>query len=165
MYDANHRRIERDVNDLTPPWWSVWLCHLLKAIIKSGGDVSAANNMHEWILNHPMFEDVVYRDVWVPVVPVPRDTSNDSEETRQLEKKLSDDCYVSVGSIIFFQCSYIYMDQAFLRSGRPLLLGYGFAPETISMIEEKALEELRERKLIQFTRLQCVYARKRQIRP
>jgi len=147
VYDVNHRRIERDINDLTPPWWSVWLCHLLKAIIKSGGDVSAANNLHEWILNHPMFEDVVYRDVWVPVVPAPRTTLNDSEEVRQMEKKLSDDCH------------------AILRSGRPLLLGYGFAPETISMIEEKALEELRERKLIQFTRLQCVYARKRQIRP
>lgn len=54
------------------------------------------------------------------------------------------------------------MYQAFVRSGRPLLLGYGFAPETISMIEENALEELRARQLIQFTRLQCVYARKRQ---
>lgn len=102
MYDANHRRIERDINDLSPPWWSVWLCHLGKAIVESGGDVYAANHLHEWILNHPMFEDVVYRDVWVPVVPAPRDTSNDSEETRQMEKKLSDDCHVSVASIDFF---------------------------------------------------------------
>jgi len=147
VYDANHRRIERDVSDLTPPWWSVWFTHLLKAIVKSGGDASAANHLHEWILNHPMFEDVVYRDLWVPVVPAPRDSSNDSEETRQMEKKLSDDCY------------------AFLRSGRPLLLGYGFAPETISMLEENALEELRTRTHNQFTRLQCVYARKRRIHP
>ena len=99
MYDSNHHRIERDINDLTPPWWSVWLCHLWKAIVQSGGDVNAANHLHEWILNHPMFEDVVYRDVWVPVVPVPRDPSDDSEEARQMEKKLSDDCYVSVASI------------------------------------------------------------------
>jgi len=147
VYDANHRRIEKDVNDLTPPWWSVWLSHLLKAIVESGGDVNAANNLHEWILNHPMFEDVVYRDIWVPFIPMPRDTSNDTEEARQMDKKLSDD------------------GHAFLRSGRPLLLGYGFPPETISMIEEKALEELRERKIFQFTRLQCVYARKRRIRP
>lgn len=101
MYDANHRQVERDLSDLTPPWWSVWFSHLLKAIVKSGGDVSAANHLHEWILDHPMFEDVVYRDVWVPVVPIPRDTSNDSEEARQMDKKLSDDCYVSVASFGF----------------------------------------------------------------
>lgn len=99
MYDANHRQIQRDDGDLTPPWWSVWFSHLLKAIVKSGGDVSAANHLHEWILDHPMFEDVVYKDVWVPVVPVPRDPSNDSEEARQMDQKLSDDCYVRVTSI------------------------------------------------------------------
>jgi len=146
-YDANHRRIERDVNELSPPWWGVWLTHLRDAIKKSGGDVDAASHLHEWILNNPMFEDVVYREFWVPVVPERRDTSNDSEEVRQMYKKLSDDCY------------------AFLRSGRPLLLGHGFAPETISLIEEKALEELRERQPLQYTRLQCVYARKRPTPP
>lgn len=161
MYDANHRRIELDVNYRGPPWWGVWLAHLLLAIIKSGGDVEAANHLHEWILDNPMFEDVVHRDFWIPVVPAPRDTSNDSEEARQLDKKLSDDCYVRVASIVFLS-ALTFMYQAFLRSGRPLILGYGFAPETVSMIEEKALEELRERKFIQFTRLQCVYARKRQ---
>jgi len=64
-----------------------------------------------------------------------------------LEKKLTDDGY------------------AFLRSGRPLLLGYGFDPEIISMIEENVMKEREERKIIQYTRLQCVYARKRQIPP
>ena len=101
VYDANHRRIERDISELSPPWWGVWLSHLLKAIVKSGGDVTAANHLHDWILDHPMFQDVVYREIWVPVVPAPRDTSNDSEEARQMEKKLSDDCYVSVASIDF----------------------------------------------------------------
>ena len=101
VYDVNHRRVERDVSDLTPPWWGVWLAHLLKAIVKSGGDVDAATHLHEWISDHPMFEDVVYRDVWLPVVPAPLDSSNDTEETRRLEKKLSDDCYVSVANIVF----------------------------------------------------------------
>ena len=101
VYDANHHRVERDVTDLRPPWWGVWFAHLLKAIEKSGGDVNAASHLHEWILNHPMFEDVVYKDLWVPVVPVPRDTLNDSEEARQMDKKLSDDCFVSVASIVF----------------------------------------------------------------
>ena len=101
MYDSNYRRIERDVDDLSEPWWAVWCCHLLKAIIKSGGDVNAASHLHEWILENPMFEDVVYREFWVPVVPLPRDTSDDTEEARQMDQKLSDDCYVGVASIVF----------------------------------------------------------------
>ena len=100
VYDANHRRIERDVNDLTPPWWSVWFTHLWTAIVKSGGDVDAANHLHEWILDHPMFEDVAYKEIWVPAVPH-TDTSNDSEEAKQLEKKLTDDGYVRVANVDF----------------------------------------------------------------
>ena len=118
MYDANHRRIEKDVDDLTPPWWGVWLSHLLKAIVKSGGDVNAASHLHEWILDHPMFEDVVYKEFWVPVVPAPRDTSNDSEEARQMDKKLSDDCYVSVASIVFLTLSHSCTRPSFVLAAR-----------------------------------------------
>jgi len=147
MCDANHRVLEPDVDDIRPPWWALWLSHILKAIRNSGGDPDAATHLHEWILNNPMFEDVVYREFWVPAVPAARDTSNDSEKVRQMDKRLNDDCL------------------AFLRSGRPLLLGYGFDPEKITMLEENALEELRTRRFPQYTRLQCVYARKRQAQP
>lgn len=99
MYDVNRHRIELDVNDeLGPPWWGRWMTHLLKAVIKSGGDVNAATHLHEWILNNPIFEDVVYREFWLPVVPARRDASNDSEELRRRDKGLSDDCSVSVAS-------------------------------------------------------------------
>jgi len=145
VYDADHRRLEPDIDDMRPPWWSLWMSHILKAIKKSGGDPDAANHLHEWILNNPMLEDVVYKEFWMPVVP--RHTPNDSEEVKHLYKRLNDDCL------------------AFLRSGRPLLLGYGFDPEKISLMEEHALEELRERQVFQYTRLQCVYARKRQTQP
>jgi hypothetical protein len=97
MYDENHRRIERDVNDFRPPWWGVWMTHLLIAIKESGGDVDAATHLHEWILDHPMFEDVVYREFWVPTVPAP---SDDSEEARQRYEKLCEDCFVSVARIV-----------------------------------------------------------------
>jgi hypothetical protein len=117
VYDANHHRIERDVTDLTPPWWSVWFSHLWTAIVQSGGDANAAHHLHEWILNHPMFEDVVYRDVWVPAVPAPRDTSNDSEEVRQMEEKLSDDCYVSVASIDFLSTLTFFTRLSFVLAG------------------------------------------------
>ena len=161
VYDENHRPLEPDIDDIQPPWWALWMSHMLKAIVKSGGDADAASRLHEWILNHSMLEDVVYREFWLPVVPAARDTSNDSEAVKQMDKRLSDDCFVSLASIIFSFTIFSFMCQAFLRSGRPLLLGYGFEPEKISMIEENALEELRTRRVTQYTRLQCVYARKR----
>lgn len=98
-YDANHCRLEPDIDDIRPPWLALWLSHLLKAIRKSGGDPDAATHLHEWILNNPMFEDVVYKEFWVPAVPEARDTSNDSEEVRQMDKRLSDDCFVCVACI------------------------------------------------------------------
>jgi len=147
IYDANHCRMELDVNELGPPWWGRWMAHLLKAIKTSGGDANAATHLHEWVFNNPMFEDVVYREFWLPVIPARRDSSNDSEHLRRLDQGLSDDCL------------------AFLRAGRPLLLGNGFAPEIISLLEKNCLEELKKRRTVQFTRVQNVYARKRQTRP
>jgi hypothetical protein len=109
VYDVNRRPLEPDINDIQPPWWALWMSHMLKAIINSGGDPDAAIHLHEWILNNPVFEDVVYREFWLPVVPPARDTSNDSEEVKQMDKKLSDDCYVGVTSIIFSCSSHIHM--------------------------------------------------------
>ncbi|KAF8807992.1 S-adenosyl-L-methionine-dependent methyltransferase [Phlegmacium glaucopus] len=144
IYDSNHCRIELDVDELGPPWLARWMTHTLKAMIKSGGDVDAASHLHEWILNNPMFEDVVYKEFWFAAVAPRRDPSDDSEALRRMDQGLYDDCL------------------AFMRSGRPLLLGYGFPPETVNLLEENVLQELAEKKIPQYTRLQCVYARKRQ---
>lgn len=144
IYDANHRRLDIDINKLGPPWMGLWMTHAAKAISKSGGDVNAATQLHQWITDNPMFEDVVYREFWLPAVIPRRETPNDSEHFRRIDKNLYEDVL------------------AFIRAGRPLLLGYGFAPETISLVEKNALEEARTGQFPQFTRLQCVYARKRQ---
>jgi hypothetical protein len=106
VYDADRRRLEPDIDDMQPPWWALWMSHILKAIKKSGGDPDAATHLHEWALNNPMLEDVVYKEFWVPVVP--RHTPNDSAELKQLYKRLSDDCWVSVVSIIL-EHSHIYV--------------------------------------------------------
>ena len=78
------------------------MAHLWKAIKASGGDVNAATHLHEWVFNNPMFEDVVYREFWLPVVPARRDSSNDSEHLRRLHQGLSDDCLVGVTSTFLF---------------------------------------------------------------
>lgn len=146
LYDANHRRIELDVNEIGPPWVARWFTHLEHAIMKSGGDVAAATHLHEWILNNPMFEDVTYTEFWLPAAQR-WDPLKHSESSRQIFQKLTDDC------------------KAFIGAGRPLLLGSGFAPETVSLVEDNALEELRARQITQYSRLQSVYARRRQTEP
>ncbi|KAF8167467.1 S-adenosyl-L-methionine-dependent methyltransferase [Crassisporium funariophilum] len=143
MYDKQHRRIELDVNEIGPPWWARWMSFMQAAIKKSGGDVDAATHLYDWVKDNPAFEDVVYREFWLPVVPPLRDTSNDTEFHRKTDQKMKDDV------------------SAFLRSGRPLLLGSGISEELVDELERNALKELRQRQVPQYTRLQCVYARKK----
>jgi len=51
--------------------------------------------------------------------------------------------------------------QAFVRSGRPLLLGSGLPEDLVDELEKNMMIEIAERKTTQYTRLQCVYARKK----
>lgn len=101
MYDMNHRRIKLDDNEFGPPWWARWLTYMVKAITQSGGDVDAATHLHEWILNNPNFEDVVYKEFWLPAVPLRPDASNDSEDIKNMDDGWTDDSTVCVPSMVF----------------------------------------------------------------
>jgi len=72
-YDQNHQRIEFDKNDFSPPWWARWLSLLRNAIEARGGDINAATHLYDWVRNNPAFEEVVYREYFLPVVPPPRE--------------------------------------------------------------------------------------------
>ena len=105
----NHRRLDLDINKLGPPWMGLWMTHMVKAISKSGGDTNAATQLHQWITDNPMFEDVVYREFWLPAVPVRRETPNDSEYLRRIDKNLYEDCLVSLVNFRFFPHSHIHV--------------------------------------------------------
>ncbi|KAF8963921.1 hypothetical protein BDZ97DRAFT_1939378 [Flammula alnicola] len=143
IYDKNHRRIELGTEELGPPWWARWMRCMSVAIRNSGGDTDAATHLYEWISNNSLFEDVVYREFWLPVVPPPRDMTNATDVLARFEQKMKEDV------------------TSFLGSGRPLLLGSGLPMELVDELERNALKEVDERRIPQFTRLQCVYARKR----
>lgn len=51
--------------------------------------------------------------------------------------------------------------QAFLRSGRPLLLGHGLSTEFVDAMERNAYRELDEAVTPVYVLIQNVYARKR----
>ncbi|KAF8910024.1 S-adenosyl-L-methionine-dependent methyltransferase [Gymnopilus junonius] len=141
IYDKDHRRIEMGTHELRPPWWARWMTFMQAAIKNIGGDVDAATYLYDWVSSNPLFEDVEYREFWLPVVAPPR-----SARTEQMEpfyKKMKDDV------------------MTFLRSGRPLLLGSGLPEDVINELEVNAVQEVNRRQTPQFTRLQCVYARKK----
>jgi len=131
-YDINHQRIVMDEQRLGHPWWSRWLRHLRTAIQTVGGEVDAATHLHSWVLGHPTFEDVVYKEFWLPII---------APESKKFEDNL----------------------LAFLKSGRPLLLGSGLSEEIVAEIESNVIEEMHSKDTTQFSRLQCVYARKKQV--
>ncbi|KAF8203920.1 hypothetical protein BJ912DRAFT_941422 [Pholiota molesta] len=140
LYDKHHRRIELQVNESGRPWFAQWMSYMHAAVKNIGGDTDAATHLYEWISSNPRFEDVVYREFWLPVVPPPRDKLTETEYLRRFEQKMSEDI------------------TAFLGAGRPLLLGSGLAEEILNDLESNCMQELEERTTTQFTRLQCVYA-------
>ncbi|KAF9486357.1 S-adenosyl-L-methionine-dependent methyltransferase [Pholiota conissans] len=143
LYDKHHRRIELQVNEYGPPWFGRWITYMHAAVRNIGGDTDAATHLYEWISNNPRFEDVKYREFWLPVVPPPRDKRNETETLRRFEQKIGEDI------------------KAFIGAGRPLLLGSGLTEEMMNELEANCMRELEERKITQYTRLQCVYARRK----
>lgn len=69
VYDQNHQRIPVGTHQLGAPWWPRWLAFANLAARNQGGDVDAATHLHSWISNHPAFEDVVYREFFIPTSP------------------------------------------------------------------------------------------------
>ena len=95
MYDKHHRRIESSsIEQFNEPWWAQWITYLRSAIRNIGGDTDAATNLYEWISNNPRFEDVVYREFFIPAVPPPPDKHKPNERLRQFEENMKEDVTV-----------------------------------------------------------------------
>ncbi|KAF9531530.1 S-adenosyl-L-methionine-dependent methyltransferase [Crepidotus variabilis] len=143
MYDANHQRILFESNDeIRPPWWGRWMHYFHDAVKAKGGDVDAATNLHHWVSQNSLFEDVTYKEYWLPIVPMVRVGPN----AEQLQKI---DANMKINHV------------SFLGSGRPLLLGNGIPESVVELVERNAEREIGEQQIPQYTRLQCVTARKR----
>jgi hypothetical protein len=92
-YDINHKRIELDTDTIEGPWWPRWLAFCEKAARAAGGDVDAATHLHSWISDHPLFEDVVYKEFWAPSSLHPH-MNGDPIQT-QIGEGMRDDIIVS----------------------------------------------------------------------
>ncbi|KAG8219411.1 hypothetical protein J3R82DRAFT_333 [Butyriboletus roseoflavus] len=126
-----------------PPWTPLWMSYANRAVKQRGGDADASSHLHEWISNHPAFEDVVYREYWVPCSPWMRGSDPETQFWNEVGTVLREDL------------------KAFLKSGRPLLLGHGLSEEFVDAMERNAYAELDEAVTPLYVLLQNVYARKR----
>ncbi|KAF4612003.1 hypothetical protein D9613_004147 [Agrocybe pediades] len=142
LYDKDHKRIEVDMDGVGPPWWARWMTLTRQAIKDIGGDVDAATHLLDWVNANPLFEDAVYREFWLPVV-APPPSPDDSEFMKSFYAKMHEDV------------------SAFMGSARPLLLGSGLPEDLMNTLEANMKQEMVDRKIAQYTRLQCVYARKK----
>lgn len=83
-----------DPKSFKAPWWARWLRHLREAVDDKGGDVDASKNMHEWVSANPAFENVVYREHYLGVVPHPRN-GPDAEELKRIDGVMAENVLVS----------------------------------------------------------------------
>jgi len=138
-YDENHQRIELETSRVAGPWWPRFLAFVGLAARNRGGDVDAATHLHSWVSNHRSFENVVCRDFYIPTST----WRTDSELWTRFGANMRDDIL------------------AFLKSGRPLLLGSGVPEDLVNEIESNAVQEVLSGQARHYVRLQCVHARKK----
>ncbi|EJC98270.1 uncharacterized protein FOMMEDRAFT_97080 [Fomitiporia mediterranea MF3/22] len=117
-----------------------------QAMFKRGSHVDAASLLHLWISEHCSFEDVVYRDIWIPCGDWLRD--EDAWGHPAFSTMSSDDLE--------------NLRWSFMESARPLLLSTGVPEELVSSLIGQASQELREACIPLFICAHNVYARKKE---
>lgn len=139
MYDANFQRIDLETSIIAEPWWPRWLAFVELSVRNAGGDVEAATHLDSWLRNHGAFEDVVYKDFWIPSCP-----------------------WIAENPFQLYAGTAMGEDiVAFIKSSIPLLLSSGVPPTLVYEVQEKAETEIREGKSRNYVRLQYIYARKK----
>lgn len=65
------------------PWLARWVSWAYMAVGRRGGSLNAAEKLYSWVTDNPLFEDVVYKQYWVPSSPW---LQGDDPETRRLNE-------------------------------------------------------------------------------
>ncbi|KAF6754310.1 S-adenosyl-L-methionine-dependent methyltransferase [Ephemerocybe angulata] len=138
-YDEWFQRIEVDTKVVCAPWWPKWLAFAKESINAFGGDINAATDLYDTVVETRNFEQVSYRDSWLPSSPW----------------KEGDAFNIGIGQGMLEDIS------DFMDSGRPLLLGRGYSEEVVDTLQVNALEELKANRSRTWIRLQSVDGIKR----
>jgi hypothetical protein len=92
-YDVNGNIMPVDEDTHSPPWWAKWLTHLRNAIDGLDGDIRATENLLSWVQGNPAFENIVYKEFLLPVVPPPR-TGQETDVDIIIEEGQRENCLV-----------------------------------------------------------------------
>ncbi|KAI0081159.1 S-adenosyl-L-methionine-dependent methyltransferase [Panus rudis PR-1116 ss-1] len=146
IHDAHRRPIEIPDNDpmIRGPWLPRWMKLAQWAIRRKGGEVDAADHLYRWVSEHGAFDRVVKRQFWFQASPWNRRNDAEAIQQNELATTMREDML------------------AFLRSGRPLLLGAGISEEIVNRVENEARIELIEAKTPLLILIENVYGRRRQ---
>ncbi|KAJ7492216.1 hypothetical protein FB451DRAFT_1551624 [Mycena latifolia] len=139
MPDGNHRRCDLETSQIAAPWVARWMVFACLAVRSAGGHPDAATHLRQWTTSHPLLENVVYHDYWIPVSP----HAIFSDFQKHVGAQMRDDIL------------------SFLKSGRPLLLGSGVPEQIVDELQINAELELRSAARPQYIRVQSVYCRKK----
>lgn len=126
-----------------PPWTALWMSYANRAISARGGSSDAALHLPDWMRSNPAFEDVVVRDFWMPASPWLKGNDPHTIFWNDIATTLREDM------------------KAFMKSGRPLLLGHGLPADFVDAMEHNACQELDEAKTPLYALIRNVHARKR----
>lgn len=150
---------------------------LRQAAITRGGHVDSASLLHRWISEHPAYEDVVYRDAWLPLgewidhVDIRNHhelsalTADELARLRWTGREAGEDFIVSAHSSDQNNgIMSVSSSQGLMRATRPLLLSTGVPQALVDELTSKAALEALEAKTPLYLRTQNVYARKKERR-
>ncbi|KAI0308063.1 S-adenosyl-L-methionine-dependent methyltransferase [Multifurca ochricompacta] len=143
VYDGDCRPFSLRTGIMESPWFPRWMSFLNMAVRQRGGSPDAASMLYNWTLQHPAFEDVVYEEYFIPTAPFMSHQDPNFHFNRAISLTFREDIL------------------AFLRSGRPLLLGSGLPESLVDELQDRAHFELIEARTASFIRVERVYARKR----
>ncbi|EJF67127.1 hypothetical protein BD309DRAFT_946205 [Dichomitus squalens] len=143
VYDEHRQPIMPTRLDEEMPAIARWMNLVHIAVEQRGGEPDAANQLNRWASAHPDLEDVVYREFWFQTCPWKPGSDPESGFDNHVGAMMRDDIL------------------AFIKSGRPLLLGSDLDVSIVDELELNAERELLEAKTRSYIRVQDVYARRK----
>lgn len=119
VYDEN-RQPFIVLPNTNAPYFARWMSLLNMAVRQRGGSPDAANMLHTWALEHPAFEDVVYREYMIPTAPFMSRKDPDYHFIRPISEMFREDVCVSIFIIILSNCANLVLmcvdhDRLFLN--------------------------------------------------
>jgi hypothetical protein len=159
IYNSDKKLFKMDTNNLGPPWVARFMEHVKSAIRKRGGNTETSSNIFPWVSMHGAFDNVVREEIWLPTSPCAPKSDVKQNHVGELVR---DNIMVSYICVSFASFFFVELDKlSFVRSSRSILLASGLPSTLVDQLEDHTIRELMDARLLQYLKLQVVYALKK----